>query len=147
MEQKVMSKASEAQLRAVDKYNKEKMFSVAFRVNKITDKDVGDRLAEVSNTRAYLLRLIRKDIAERDEHRYFLHIDTTFGGNDMGRDIMLESRTEAEAVAEAKRIRQTFADIVDHCSEGEVEWVVFRAIKDEYAMSGYSDTSDPISID
>ena len=62
-------------------------------------------------------------------------------------EIMLESRTEAEAVAEAKRIRQTFADIVDHCSENEVEWVVFRAIKDEYAMSGYSDTSDPIPID
>lgn len=146
MEKKKMA-MSESMKRAQDKYLKNTTVSVCFRANKNTDADVVEHLKTVDNTRAYLLRLIRKDIAERDEHRYFLHIDTTFGGNDMGRDIMLESQTEAEAVSEAKRIRRTFADIVDRCSENEVEWVVFRAIKDEYAMSGYSDTSDPISID
>lgn len=146
MEQKKMA-MTESMKRAQDKYLKNTTVSVCFRANKNTDSDVVAHLKTVDNTRAYLLRLIRKDIAERDEHRYFLHIDTTYGGNDMGRDIMLESRTETEAIAEAKRIKQTFADIVNDCSYDNVDWVVFRAIKDEYSMMGYADMSDPINIE
>lgn len=146
MEQKKMA-MTESMKRAQDKYLKNTTVSVCFRANKNTDSDVVAHLKTVDNTRAYLLRLIRKDIAERDEHRYFLHIDTTYGGNDMGRDIMLESRTEAEAIAEAKRIKQTFADIVNDCSYDNVDWVVFRAIKDEFSMMGYADMSDPINIE
>jgi len=146
MEKKKMA-MTESMKRAQDKYLKNTTVSVCFRANKNTDSDVVAHLKTVDNTRAYLLRLIRKDIAERDEHRYFLHIDTTYGGNDMGRDIMLESRTEAEAIAEAKRIKQTFADIVNDCSYDNVDWVVFRAIKDEFSMMGYADMSDPINIE
>lgn len=146
MEKKKMA-MTESMKRAQDKYLKNTTVSVCFRANKNTDSDVVEHLKTVDNTRAYLLRLIRKDIAERDEHRYFLHIDTTVGDNDMGRDVMLESRTEAEAIAEAKRIKQTFADIVDDCSYNNVDWVVFRAIKDEYSMMGYADMSDPISLE
>ena len=146
MEQKKMA-MTESMKRAQDKYLKNTTVSVCFRANKNTDSDVVAHLKTVDNTRAYLLKLIRKDIAERDEHRYFLHIDTTYGGNDMGRDIMLESRTETEAIAEAKRIKQTFADIVNDCSYDNVDWVVFRAIKDEYSMMGYADMSDPINIE
>lgn len=65
MEQKVMSKASEARLRAIDKYNKTKMVNVSIRVNKNTDADVVEYLKTIDNKRAYLLKLIREDMAKK----------------------------------------------------------------------------------
>lgn len=69
MEQSRMAKASAAQLRASDKYNKANTVNVGFRVNKNTDQDVLEWLEHIDNKRAYLLGLIRKDIAERQEQK------------------------------------------------------------------------------
>ena len=64
MEKKKMA-VSAAHRRAIDKYQKEKMTPVFFRVNNNTDKDVLEFLKTIDNKRAYFLALIRKDMADR----------------------------------------------------------------------------------
>lgn len=64
MEKRKMA-VSAAHRRAIDKYQKEKMTPVFFRVNNNTDKDVLEFLKTIDNKRAYFLALIRKDMAER----------------------------------------------------------------------------------
>lgn len=56
---------TEAMLRAQKKYNQKNTVSVCMRVNRNTDKDVLEFLQTITNKRAYLLALIRKDMAER----------------------------------------------------------------------------------
>lgn len=55
-------KASEAQLRAQEKYDKLNTVKVLLKLNKKTDADVLARLEEVENKQGYIKRLIREDI-------------------------------------------------------------------------------------
>lgn len=57
-----MSKTSESQIRASQKYNKEHTVTVLLRLNKKTDADLIERLGRVSSKNRYLRDLIRKDI-------------------------------------------------------------------------------------
>lgn len=55
-------KASEAQLRAQDKYDKANTVKILLKLNKKTDADVLARLEEVESKQGYIKRLIREDI-------------------------------------------------------------------------------------
>ena len=54
--------ATKAQLRAINKYNREQTISIAIRLNKETDADIIEKLQSVSNKAGYIKALIRKDI-------------------------------------------------------------------------------------
>lgn len=54
--------ASKAQLRAQAKYDKDNTVQVKLKLNKKTDKDIIDRLAEADNIQGYIKELIRLDI-------------------------------------------------------------------------------------
>lgn len=58
----MMQMATEAQLRAINKYNREQTISIAIRLNKKTDADIIDKLKSVDNKAGYIKALIRKDI-------------------------------------------------------------------------------------
>lgn len=58
----MMQMATEAQLRAINKYNREQTISIAIRLNKKTDADIIEKLTSVSNKAGYIKSLIRKDI-------------------------------------------------------------------------------------
>ena len=55
---------SEAQKRAVAKYDAENTRRIVLKLNKTTDKDVLDRLDTVGNRQGYIKGLIRKDIKD-----------------------------------------------------------------------------------
>lgn len=65
MEQNNMSKMTEAQIRASEKWRKANTTSVMFRVNNTTDADVLEHLKTIDNKRAYFLKLIREDMAKK----------------------------------------------------------------------------------
>lgn len=53
---------SKAQIRAVNKFNKEKTKCIQIRLNKSTDADILEKLDQVSSKMGYIKELIRKDI-------------------------------------------------------------------------------------
>lgn len=55
---------TEAQKRAVAKYDAENTRRIVLKLNKTTDKDVLDRLDTVGNRQGYIKGLIRKDIKD-----------------------------------------------------------------------------------
>ena len=65
MEQINMAKTSAARIKASDKYNKANMVNLNIRVNLKTDADVVEHLLTIENKRAYILSLIREDIAKQ----------------------------------------------------------------------------------
>lgn len=54
--------ATEAQKRAVKKYDKENVKGVFLKLNKNTDKDILEKLWSEENVQGYIKRLIREDI-------------------------------------------------------------------------------------
>ena len=60
--------ASEAQRRAIAKYDAANTVQVKLKFNRVTDADILERLAEVGNRQGYIKRLIREDLERRDEN-------------------------------------------------------------------------------
>lgn len=54
--------ASKAQIKASNKYNKDKTLTVCLRLNKETDKDIIEILESVYSKQGYIKDLIRLDI-------------------------------------------------------------------------------------
>lgn len=52
---------SKAQIRASNKYNKDKTLTLCLRLNKDTDKDIIEILESVNSKQGYIKELIRKD--------------------------------------------------------------------------------------
>ncbi|MBQ6221708.1 MAG: hypothetical protein IJJ44_03755 [Solobacterium sp.] len=59
-------KTSEAQKKAVIKYNKAKVKQFKMNLNKIHDADIIDKLESVLNKQGYVKQLIREDIQKED---------------------------------------------------------------------------------
>lgn len=59
--------ATEAQIKAQRKYDAENTRQVHLKLNRRTDKDVLDRLDEVSSKQGYIKRLIREDLQRTAE--------------------------------------------------------------------------------
>lgn len=57
-----MAKTSDAQMRAVAKYNAENTKQYAFKLNLTTDKDIIAKLDSQDNKSGYIKELIRADI-------------------------------------------------------------------------------------
>ena len=57
--------ATEAQRRAGAKYDAAKTVQVKMKLNRETDADILDWLAQVDNKQGYIKDLIRKDMAKR----------------------------------------------------------------------------------
>ena len=55
--------ATEAQLKAQARYDKANTKQVALKLNRSTDADILEWLAEVGNVQGYIKQLIRRDIA------------------------------------------------------------------------------------
>lgn len=53
---------SKAQIKAIEKYNKEKTKTYLLRLNKETDKDIIEVLESVKSKQGYIKDLIRNDI-------------------------------------------------------------------------------------
>lgn len=53
---------TKAEIRASNKYNKEKTISVQLRLNKTTDADIISKLQSVRSKMGYIKELIRKDM-------------------------------------------------------------------------------------
>ena len=64
MEQNKMA-TTEAQKMATHKYNKAHTVQLNLRLNVVTDADIIEHMKSVTNIRAYVLSLIRKDMAEK----------------------------------------------------------------------------------
>lgn len=60
--------ASEAQKRAIAKYDAANTVQVKLKFNRVTDADILERLAEVGNRQGYIKRLIREDLERRNEN-------------------------------------------------------------------------------
>lgn len=57
--------STKAEIKAINKFNKEKTKSVQLRLNLKTDKDIIKKLDSVPSKMGYIKQLIRKDIEER----------------------------------------------------------------------------------
>lgn len=53
---------SKAQIKAVNKYNRDKTVAVCLRLNKETDKDIIEVLGAVKSKQGYIKELIREDL-------------------------------------------------------------------------------------
>lgn len=53
--------ASKAQIKASNKYNKDKTLTICLRLNKETDKDIIEILERVNSKQGYIKELIRLD--------------------------------------------------------------------------------------
>lgn len=53
---------NKAQIKAVNKFNKEKTKCIQIRLNKSTDADILEKLDQVSSKMGYIKELIRKDL-------------------------------------------------------------------------------------
>lgn len=105
MEQNTMGKATEARLRASDKYKKINIVNVALQFNKRTEPELTEYVRGLDNKTAYIKRLIRDDIGEkRGKDSWTLHLND----EDEVRTYPLNGESEVEAVAEAKRIISLF---------------------------------------
>lgn len=69
MEQTKMGKMTDAQIRANEKWRKANTITTTLRLNTTTDADIIEQLDKVGSKRAYILSLIRKDIAEHKEQK------------------------------------------------------------------------------
>ncbi len=56
---------SKAQIKASNKYNKDKTLTVCLRLNKETDKDIIESLESVNSKQGYIKDLIRRDLLYR----------------------------------------------------------------------------------
>lgn len=56
--------ASKAQIKASNKYNKDKTLTICLRLNKETDKDIIEILESVYSKQGYIKDLIRSDILQ-----------------------------------------------------------------------------------
>lgn len=103
MEQNIMSKTTEAQLRASDKYKKANIMNVLLQVNRKTEVDIVNILEACPNKMGYIKKLIRQDNG-------LAHDTWTLKVNDEDevRTYPLNSESEVDAVAEAKRIVSLF---------------------------------------
>lgn len=59
--------ASQAQIRAVDKYDKANTKKYLLKLNLVTDKDIIDHLDSLDNKQGYIKQLIRNDLAKGGE--------------------------------------------------------------------------------
>ena len=57
-----MSKLTEAQIRAIKKYEAKNCVRLSMKLNKVTDADILERLEEVESKQGYVKDLIREDI-------------------------------------------------------------------------------------
>ena len=57
---------SQAQKRAVRKYDESNTTGIYLKLNTNTDQDIIEQLESVGNKQGYIKKLIRKDIAEHD---------------------------------------------------------------------------------
>lgn len=57
--------ATDAQIKAVDKYNKKNTITVCIRLNKENDKDIIEALDGVGSKQGYIKGLIRQDISKK----------------------------------------------------------------------------------
>lgn len=103
MEHNTMGKATEAQLRASDKYKKANIMNVLLQVNRKTEVDLVTILEACPNKMGYIKKLIRQDNG-------LAHDAWTLKVNDEDevRTYPLNSESEVEAVAEAKQIVSLF---------------------------------------
>ena len=61
-----MNKVTEAQRRAIAKYDKENTAFVGLKLNRKTDADILDKLQGVGNRQGYIKELIRRDICDTE---------------------------------------------------------------------------------
>lgn len=61
--QETMGMPSEAQKKAVEKYDALNTVQIKLKLNKRTDADVLQRLVEIGNKQGYIKRLIREDMS------------------------------------------------------------------------------------
>lgn len=142
MEQNVMSKTTKAQLRASDKYRRANIMSVLLQVNRKTEADIIDVLESCPNKMGYIKALIRNDNGI-EQDTWVLSIND----EDEIRNYQLHASTEAEAVAEAKRIVALF----DGWLKGRIDkrdWQVIKGKVDDTSWTGIIDDeeSEPIYL-
>ena len=137
-------KMTDAQYRAIDKYKKANLVNVALQFNRKTEPELIEYVQTIPNKSQYFRGLLRKDMAEKDEHRYWLTISTNLD-DEFGRTMQLSATSREEAIAEAKRLKQMFGDIVQK-QDPDADWTLCRAVKDEYSMSGWADADEPINL-
>ena len=120
MEQNTMGKATEAQLRASDKYKKANIMNVLLQVNRKTEADIVTILEACPNKMGYIKKLIRQDNG-------LAHDAWTLKVNDEDevRTYPLNVESEVEAIAEAKRIVSLF----DGWMKGRIDRSGWRIIK------------------
>ena len=58
--------ATEAQRRAVEKYNRTHVIQIVLKLNRTTDADIIARLDTMDSKQGYIKRLIREDMKGRD---------------------------------------------------------------------------------
>lgn len=58
---------TEAQKRAVARYDKANTKQVMLKLNKVTDSDILDHLKSIGNKQGYIKRLIRNDIKKAEK--------------------------------------------------------------------------------
>jgi len=66
-EKKPATKRTDARRKSENKYKRERLAQVNFRLNKVLHGDVLDHLAKQPNKRQYIISLIREDIAREQE--------------------------------------------------------------------------------
>ena len=58
--------ATEAQRRAVEKYNRTHVIQIVLKLNRTTDADIIERLDTMDSKQGYIKRLIREDMKGRE---------------------------------------------------------------------------------
>ena len=61
-----MAKTSDAQLKAIAKYDAENTTQIKMKLNNVTDADILKKLKKVENVQGYIKQLIREDIEKVD---------------------------------------------------------------------------------
>ena len=90
MELKEMAKSSEARIRASAKYNKAHTKQIPFVLNIDTDADVIEHLSKQGSRRAYLLNLIREDMA-KSKLKAYARFESEESGDDGYTEVDLEA--------------------------------------------------------
>jgi len=88
--------ATEAQKRAIAKYDASHTVQIKLKLNLETDKDVIEKLNEVDNKQGYIKRLIREDIgAGKVKYVY----------KELGRSaVVIDAETDEEAIDKARQL-------------------------------------------
>lgn len=66
---------TEAQKRAVARYDKENTKKILLKLNRVTDADILDQLQSVGNKQGYIKKLIRQDINNNVDYRINNNVD------------------------------------------------------------------------